>query len=316
MGPFLKLGVSACLLGERVRYDGQHKLDPFITHTLGRYAEFVPVCPEVECGLPVPREAMRLVGEPEHPRLVTQKTGRDLTDQMCKWIEQRLAELAREDLHGFIFKSKSPSSGMERVKLYNKEGAVVGMTSGVFAAAFMRRFPLLPVEDEGRLHDPALRENFLERVFTLKRYRDTLRVRPKLVALMKFHEEHKFLIQSHHVEAARAMGRLLAEADRRDTASLQQEYEAALLKALKAQATPRKHANVLQHMMGFLRPHLTADDKRELDGLIAEMREGVLPLMVPLTLIRHYARKYSINYLLSQVYLNPHPLEVALRNHA
>lgn len=312
----LRLGVSACLLGESVRYDGQHKRDSFIVDTLGRYVDYVPVCPEVECGLPVPREAMRLVGTPDNPRLMTQRTGRDLTGQMLGWVERRLAELEREPLCGFIFKAKSPSSGMERVKIYNDKGGVAAMGAGLFAAAFMRRFPLLPVEDEGRLHDPALRENFIERIFTLKRYRDETAASPTLAALMRFHEQHKFLIQSHSVEHAREMGKMLGSARRGDAARLRSRYEERLLEALRMAATPCKHANMLQHMLGFLKQHLSGEEKQEMLGLIAEMKGGVLPLMVPLTLLQHYARKYRADYLLTQAYLFPHPLEVALRNHA
>ncbi len=312
----IRLGISRCLLGDRVRYDGQHKFDPFLVDTLGRFVEYVPVCPEVECGLPVPREAMRLVGDPEAPRLMTQRSERDLTDQMLTWAERRVRELEREGLCGFIFKSKSPSSGMERVKIYNGRGGMSGRGSGLFAKAFMAHFPLLPVEDEGRLHDPDLRENFIERVFTLHRYRQVVQDGDSLHALMAFHASHKLLIMAHDAQAVRELGRLLASGKRRSIRALASEYEVCLLKALKRQATPRKHTNVLQHMLGYFKAMLSADEKQEMLEVIDDFHHGTLPLIVPVTLFRHYVRKYGVPYLAQQVYLNPHPVELKLRNHA
>ncbi|MGZ3559068.1 MAG: DUF523 domain-containing protein, partial [Thermodesulfobacteriota bacterium] len=168
----IKLGVSTCLLGENVRYDGGHKLDRFLTNTLGQYFDYVPICPEVECGLPVPRESMHLEGNPDSPHLVTSYTKQDMTNRMVRWASKRVAELQTEDLCGFIFKSNSPSSGMERIRVYNEKGIAAKKGVGIFARIFMDHFPLLPVEDEGRLHDPELRENFIERIFALKRWRE------------------------------------------------------------------------------------------------------------------------------------------------
>lgn len=170
----IKLGISTCLLGENVRYDGGHKLDQFLMNTLGQYVEYIPVCPEVECGLGVPRESMHLEGDPDSPRLVTTRTKQDMTDRMVQWARKRVVELEKEDLCGFIFKSNSPSSGMERVRVYNEKGMPVKKGIGIFAGIFMDRFPLLPAEEEGRLHDPELRENFVERIFTLKQWREVL----------------------------------------------------------------------------------------------------------------------------------------------
>ncbi len=318
MSDKIRLGVSACLLGERVRYDGQHKHDRFITDTLGRFVEYVPVCPEVECGLPVPREAMRLVGSLENPRLMTQRSGIDLTEQMQSWVNKRVKELEKEKLCGFIFKAKSPSSGMERVKVYNGRGGLTGFGSGMFARAFMAHFPLLPVEEEGRLHDPLLRENFIERIFTLQRYRAAITPRISMAALTGFHAYHKYLLMSHSQEAVRQMGRMLANAKRDGVAlkALAANYEEALLTTLKLIATPRKHVNVLQHMAGYLKEELAADEKKELAELLAEFKQGLIPLIVPVTIINHYVRKYQPDYLKDQVYLQPHPLELQLRNHS
>lgn len=312
----IKLGISACLLGERVRYDGQHKLDHFLADTLGRFVDFVPVCPEVECGLGVPREAMRLVGDPAAPRLMTQKTGIDLTDRMQAWIGRRIEALREENLCGFIFKAKSPSSGMERVKIYNVNGQVGAYGAGLFAGAFMRAFPLLPVEDEGRLHDDALRENFIERVFTLARYREAVGARPTLAALMAFHARHKYLLMAHAPAAVESLGRELAQAPRKAAAQAARAYEQGLMAALARLPTPHRHANVLQHMLGYFKSTLSDWEKRELLDVIGDMKRQLIPLIAPVTLIAHYARKYDVTYLADQVYLHPHPTELKLRNHA
>lgn len=209
----IKLGISTCLLGEKVRYDGGHKLDPFLRDTLGQYVEYVPVCPEVECGMPTPREALRLVGDPANPRLLTVRTGNDYTYQMRSWGTKRLQELEKEDLCGFVFKSKSPSSGMERIKVYSDRGVPTKNGVGIWARMFMERFPLLPVEDDGRLNDPSLRGNFIERIFVFKRWRETVAESRTLGALMEFHTRHKLLIMSHSVQIYRELGQLVAEGE-------------------------------------------------------------------------------------------------------
>ncbi len=312
----IRLGVSRCLLGDPVRYDGQHKRDAFVVDTLGPLVEFVPVCPEVECGLGVPREAMRLIGTPEEPHLFTIRSGRDLTGQMQAWIKGRLDELAGEGLCGFIFKARSPSSGMERVKIYNEKGGVTGYGAGLFARAFMERFPLLPVEEEGRLNDPQLRDNFVERLFTLKRYRDAVAGARTLKPLMNFHAAHKYLLMAHHAESVRSMGRLLAESEPKAVRETTAAYEALLLAALKRQTTPVRYINVFQHMAGHLKQQLTADEKQEFADLLDDYRAGQIPVIAPIVMLRHYVRKYSEPYLATQTCLYPHPLEMRLRNHA
>lgn len=311
----IKLGISTCLLGERVRYDGGHKLDRFLRDTLGQYVEYVPVCPEVECGLPIPRESMHLEGDPSSPRLVTSRTHQDLTERMVQWAKKRVVELEKENLCGFIFKSDSPSSGMERVRIYNEKGMPVKKGIGIFAKIFMEHFPLLPVEDEGRLHDPKIRENFIERIFTLKRWREMLAKKPTLGNLVKFHTQHKFLILSHSPKHEQSMGRLVAKAKGMPLKEAFEQYQRLLMEALKLKTTPKKHANVLMHMMGYFKDQLSSDEKQELLEIINHYREGYIPLIVPVTLIQHYVRKYNQPYLKEQVYLNPHPLELQLRNH-
>jgi uncharacterized protein YbgA (DUF1722 family)/uncharacterized protein YbbK (DUF523 family) len=309
----LRLGISACLLGQNVRYDGGHKRDSFLVDTLGRFVTWVPVCPEAECGLGIPREAMRLVGDPAAPRLVTIHTALDHTERMLAWARRRVHELEGEDLAGFVFKSRSPSSGMERVKVYDERGNPTRLGVGLFAREFMRHFPLLPVEDEGRLQDPLLRENFIERVFTLARYRALPRTRR---ALVDFHADHKMVLMAHSVDGMRELGRIVATPDSCSPRELFARYEEALLKTLALLPTPKKHANCLQHMMGHLKTRLTADEKQELLGVIMSYKDEVLPLVVPVTLLQHYARKYDVAYLRRQAYLCPHPLELKLRNHA
>jgi uncharacterized protein YbgA (DUF1722 family)/uncharacterized protein YbbK (DUF523 family) len=313
----IRLGISACLLGEPVRFDGGHQWDRFITDTLGQYVEFVPVCPEAECGLGVPREAMRLVGDPESPRLVTVRTKIDLTDRMVTWARTRVGELEQEDLCGFIFKSKSPSSGMERVRVYPETGQGSPVTRGVgmFARIFMEHFPLLPVEEEGRLHDPVLRENFIERIFVLQRWRALLAAKPHLGDLVAFHTRHKLLILAHSTNHYRGLGRLVARAKEIPVREFYADYQSGLMEALRLKATAKKNTNVLSHLMGYFKKDLTPDEKQELLEVINHYHQGFVPLVVPITLINHYVRKYHQPYLKDQFYLHPHPVELQLRNH-
>jgi uncharacterized protein YbgA (DUF1722 family)/uncharacterized protein YbbK (DUF523 family) len=311
----IKLGISTCLLGENVRYDGGHKWDRFLTDTLGQYVEYVPVCPEVECGLGVPRESMHLEGDPESPRLVTIRTKQDMTDRMVKWAQKRVAELEKEDLCGFIFKSDSPSSGMERIRVYNEKGMPVKKGVGMFARIFMEHFSLLPVEDEGRLHDPKLRENFIEKIFTLKRWREVLVKREKRGEVVDFHTRHKLLILSHSPKHYQTIGKLVARAKELSLRELYRQYQIWLMESLQLKTTPKKNANVLHHMMGCFREQLSSDEKQELLEVIDHYRGGYIPLVVPITLISHYVRKYDQPYLKQQIYLNPHPLELQLQNH-
>lgn len=311
----IRLGISACLLGQNVRYDGGHKLDRFLRDTLGQYVSYVPVCPEVESGMGIPREAMRLVGHPQSPRLMTVQTRRDLTDQMLNWAHGRVKELEKEDLCGFIFKSNSPSSGMERVKVYDEKGMPSKNGVGLFAAAFQRHLPLIPVEEEGRLHDPKLREHFVESIFALKRWRELRRQKPTLGALVKFHTENKLLFLSHSPVEYRSLGKLVAEGKGHPVDGLYQRYESLLLQALRLKSTLKKNVNVLQHIMGYFKKHLSSDEKQELLEVIQAYGRGDVPIVVPMTLCNHYVRKYQEPYLARQTYLNPHPAALRLRNH-
>jgi len=311
----IRIGISSCLLGENVRYDGTNKLDTYLRDTLGRYVDYVPVCPETEAGLGVPREPMRLVDSGKGVRLVTTRTGVDMTDMMQRWSAKRVDELAGKDLCGFIFKSRSPSSGMARVKVYDGNGVPSPRGVGVFAGAFMYRFPLVPVEDEGRLHDPRLRENFIELIFALKRWRDLLNERKSRGGLVRFHTAHKLLVMSHSVEHYRHLGKLVASQKDVPSGELYERYEEMFVNALRLQSTVKKNVNVLQHVMGYFKRDITPDEKVELSEVIENYRDGNVPLIVPVTLLNHYVRKYDEGYLKSQFYLNPHPVELALRNH-
>ncbi|MBN2437285.1 MAG: DUF523 and DUF1722 domain-containing protein [Deltaproteobacteria bacterium] len=311
----IRIGVSACLLGQNVRYDGGHQHDRYITDILGRWFEWIPVCPEVEYGLPVPREAMRLVGDPEAPRLVTIRTRIDHTDGMLAWAGKRLEALAALDLCGFIFKSRSPSSGMAAVKVYPETGMAVKKGVGIFAGAFMKRFPLLPVEEDGRLNDLLLRENFIERIFVYRRWQEFERRNGGMKELVAFHAEHKLLILSHSPKHLTALGRLVANPDRMRLPALREAYFGNLMEGLRLTATVRKQTNVLEHMAGYFKKRLTPDEKKELQEVIGLYHRGLLPLIVPVTLIAHYVRLYGESYLQKQIYLHPHPIELMLRNH-
>jgi len=312
----IRLGISSCLLGEMVRYDGGHQLDRFLRDTLSEYVEWVPVCPEVELGLPTPRETLRLVERDDGAHLVFSKSGEDITARMTAWARRRVKELEGEALCGFVFKAKSPSSGMERVKLYDRNGVPAKQGVGLFAREFMAHFPLLPVEEDGRLHDPYLRENFIECIFVFKRWRDLLAGGRSAARLVDFHTRHKLLLMAHSPELYRAMGKLVAQAGSRPHDELFDEYSQLLMQALRLRATVRKQVNVLQHLIGYFKRELSADEKQEAQQLIELYRQGSVPLIVPITLINHYVRKYDQPYLKQQVYLNPHPIELKLRNHA
>ena len=312
----IRIGVSACLLGQQVRFDGGHKHDRYLTDTLGGYLDFVPVCPEVEAGFPIPRETFRLVGDPENPHLVTSRNNVDHTDRMVGWAEKRVRELEQENLCGFIFKSDSPSSGLMRVKVYNPKGMAEKKGVGLFARAFTHHFPLLPVEEEGRLNDPKLRETFIEQIFTLKRWRESLAQGRSMKNLVEFHSRHKLLMLSHSPANARVMGKLVADGKQMPIQLLYTQYESLLIETLRMKSTLKKNLNVLEHILGYFKNQLSSDEKQEMLELFDRYRNEIVPLIVPVTLLNHYVRKIGEPYLKQLVYLNPHPIALKLRNHA
>ncbi len=311
----LRLGISRCLLGEEVRFDGGHKRDAFLTNLLGRYVEWVPVCPEVEAGLGTPREAMRLVGSPAEPRLLTIKSGRDHTRALEAMTAARLPELEELDLSGYVFKKDSPSCGIERVRIYNEQGMPGRNGIGLFARAYMQRFPMIPVEEEGRLCDPPLRENFIERVFCYRRWRDLSQSGVTRQAVVHFHTIHKYLLLAHDAQRYRLLGRLVAAANEYRPKDLALRYGELFMQALAVKATVRKHVNVLQHILGYFKERLAQQERAELMSVIDDYHQGLTPLIVPLTLIKHYVQIFDVAYIRDQVYLNPHPKELMLRNH-
>jgi len=311
----IRIGVSACLLGQEVRFDGGHKRDGFLVETFGQYVEWVPVCPEVELGLGIPRPTLRLERHGDDVRLVMPKTGTDYTAPMLGYAVKRVGTLAGEDLCGYILKKDSPSCGMERVKVYGTQAIPTKSGRGLFAAALLQRFPNLPVEEEGRLNDPQLRDTFVERVFAYRRVRSLFAQRWTVGDLVAFHTAHKLQLMAHAPTTYEQLGRLVAQAKRVPRTELHERYESEFMRGLGVVATRRRHTNVLQHMAGYFKTQLDTDSKRELQSVIDDYRRGLVPLIVPITLIRHYVRRFDVAYLKGQVYLDPHPKELMLRNH-
>ena len=310
-----KLGISACLLGQRVRYDGGHKREDYLTDLFGKFVQWIPICPEVEVGMGVPRETVRLVGTPTHPRMIAEKSGTDWTQAMNRFATQRVSEIAGKDLSGYVFKKNSPSCGMERVRVYNSKGVPDRQGRGLFAVALINRSPLLPVEEEGRLSDLKLRENFIERVFAYHRWLQVTSSKKSPGALVRFHTSHKYLLLAHSQRHYRQLGRLVANAKQRSLAAVYDDYVRVFMAALSVQATEKTHANVLDHMMGYFSQQLSAPERQELAQLIGDFRRRLIPLIVPITLMRHYVKKYQVEYLQGQLYLEPNPKELMLRNH-
>ena len=311
----IRLGVSACLLGKPVRFDGGHKRDPFLVDTLGPFVEWVPVCPEVEIGLSTPRDTLRLVGAEDAPRLVVEKTGQDLTERMRRYARDRIEQLAALNLHGYVLKRASPSCGLFRVRVYPESGIPQTGGRGLFAAELAQRLPLLPVEEEGRLSDSRIRENFIERVFATARWQALRHAKPRPADLVAFHAAQKFAILAHSPHHYATLGRQVARAGRILTGAKLDSYGALLMEALAVPATRQRHTNVLQHLAGFFKKQLHGDERAELMEVIDEYRRGLVPLVVPLTLVQHHVRRLNVTYLADQVYLRPHPKELMLRNH-
>jgi uncharacterized protein YbgA (DUF1722 family)/uncharacterized protein YbbK (DUF523 family) len=311
----IRVGISACLLGEKVRFDGGHKRDAFLVDTLGPFVEWVPVCPEVEIGLSTPRDTLRLVGTEGAPRLVVEKTGEDLTETMQRYARDKAEQLAALHLHGYVLKRASPSCGLFRVRVYPASGIPSGGGRGLFAAELARRFPLLPVEEEGRLTDARIRENFIERIFACARWQAFRHGTPRPAGLVAFHAAHKFTILAHSPRHYATLGQQVATAGRILSQARLDAYGALFMEALTVPATRQRNTNVLQHLAGFFKKQLSGDERAELAEVIHEYRHGLVPLIVPLTLIQHHVRRFSVTYLADQVYLRPHPKELMLRNH-
>lgn len=311
----IPVGVSACLLGEKVRYDGGHKHDNYVAGVLGRYFRFVPVCPELDIGLGVPRETLRLVRTREGIRLVAPASGTDHTATMREYAGRRSRQLRDLGLRGYILKKNSPSCGMTRVKTYTEAGMPAPSDRGLFAEALIALLPLLPVEEEGRLNDPRLRESFIVRVFAYDRVTRLFEGRWKVGDVVAFQAREKLLLMAHAPEAQRRLGRIVAGAKQMERATLRDRYTEEFLAALAKPATVKRNVNALQHMLGYFRERLDANVRQQLRDSIEDYRQGLVPLVVPLTLVRHYVVLLDVEYLRDQTYLQPHPKELALRNH-
>ena len=311
----VRIGISSCLLGESVRFDGGHKKDDFLTVHFGRFVEWVPVCPEVEIGLGVPRESLRLVADGDTIRLTAPRSGLDHTERMTQWTKETTRRLADQELCGYVLKRSSPSCGLERVKVYSSSGVPSKQGRGIFAAGLVERFPNLPMEEEGRLNDPRLRENFVSQVFCYKRWSDLLKVGMTRSRIMQFHARHKYLLMAHHQAGVRSLGNLIGESERTiPVRALAEGYFNAFCELMRRTPSRRNHANVLQHLAGYFSAKLDSDDRAELAAVIDRYRQEYLPLIVPITLIRHYVRKFDVQYLQDQVYLNPGTDELHLLN--
>lgn len=310
----IRIGISSCLLGAKVRFDGGHKKDDFLVNTFGTWVEWVPVCPEVEVGMGTPRESVRLIREGDGVRMVAPKSGRDWTEEMHALSARRVEQLEKHELCGYVLKKDSPSCGMERVKVYGA-GMPTKSGRGLYADALLVRYPNLPVEEEGRLNDPRLRDNFVERVFAYHRLRAFFAGRWTVGSLVAFHTAHKLQLMAHSAEAYRQLGTLVAAAKPLPRAEVARRYEDLFMSGLRTIATARRNANVLYHILGYFREPLDTGSRQELLDLIEDYRRGLVPLVVPVTLIRHYVRVHGIAYLAGQTYLEPHPKELMLRNH-
>ena len=309
----IRIGVSSCLLGHKVRFDGGHKRDRYMTDVLGGWLTWVPMCPELEIGLGIPRPTIRLEKAGSETRLVEPNSGRDLTDKMRTYAEEKIEELQKLDLDGFVLKKGSPSCGMERVRVYSK-GSPSKDGVGIFAQALQQRWPNLPLEEEGRLNDPVLRERFISHIFCRNRWRTMARAGLTRRRLVEFHTAHKLLLRSHNEAAYRRLGSIVASAGTVADQELFQSYEEELHTALSARPSIKRHANVLYHALGYLKRVLDPLEKQELVQLIEDYRNGLVPLVVPITLVRHHVAKHEISYLEGQLYLEPHPRELMLRN--
>ncbi len=323
----IRIGVSACLLGNPVRYDGGHKRNALLVDLLGAWVEWVPVCPEIEFGLGVPRPTLRLEhadqpGEREPNsgtntvRLVQPQDRLDLTAPMRRFARKRAMDLEGCNLSGYVLKKDSPSCGLERVKVYGARGAPRRDGRGLFASALIERFPLLPVEEEGRLSDLVLRENFIERVFAYHRLEQLFAGRWTIGQLVEFHTAHKLQVMAHSPDHYRKLGRLVASARDLTRPEIRRAYRDGFMTALQRVATRPRHVNVMEHMVGYLRRGLTIQARQELRDLVGDYRAGLVPLIVPLTMLKHHIRSLEVQYLQNQVYLEPHPKELMLRNHA
>ncbi len=306
--------VSACLLGRRTRWDGSHAKDGYVAGTLGRLVEWIPVCPEAECGLPVPREPMDLKGEPGSPRLIAAETGRDLTETLKRWTERRLTDLQGEGLCGMVFKSGSPSCGVSGIKVHGYNGSAPRANgTGIFARAAQKRFPLLPAADEKGLREPAVHDAFMKMLYAAMRWRDFLSGGPTLEGLREFHALHELLVKAHDPKAAAALEKLIKAAARMDRLKLLDRYGSTMMAALRAAPSASRNAKVLSAVCRRVCTGMSEEGERHVESVIEDYRAGRVPLLVPLALMRHYIERAEDAGLKRQFYFNPYPRGAGLR---
>ena len=308
------IALSSCLNGEKVRFDGAHKRDSWLLDKFGKFVEYRTYCPEVAIGLGIPRPPIRLMLRGEETRVVGVKDASiDVTEQLQNYAFDVLPKLT--DISGYVFKSKSPSCGMFRVKRYNEKGHPEGNASGAFAEVIAQQMPDLPIEEEGRLNDAVLRENFVNRVFVFKRWQQLLAQGLTAKSLIDFHSRHKYMVMAHSQAAYKRMGQLLSHLKGADLQKVAREYQHELMAALKRRVSRARHVNVLQHIQGYLKDKIDGGDKQELATAIEDYRRGEVPLIVPMRLLQHYFRRHPDDYIAQQYYLNPYPASLGLRNH-
>jgi uncharacterized protein YbgA (DUF1722 family)/uncharacterized protein YbbK (DUF523 family) len=308
----LKIGISACLLGDKVRFDGGHKALHFANKTLSNYVDYQSVCPEVGIGMSIPRKPIRLIDHEDQIKLVaTRDSSIDYTEVMHTFANQKMKSC--NQLDGFIVTAKSPSCGMERLKVYDYEGNVQHRKGvGLFTQTLIATYPNLPVEEDGRLNDAPLRENFIERIFAFNNWRTQVAPSNEIKNLIKFHSNHKYQIMSHSYQGYKKLGQLVANQANLDFDEIKELYIADFMQIMKSVASRKRHSNVLQHVQGYFKKQLTTEDKAELTKLIVDYRTGLVPLLSPVTLIKHYLKKYPNDYLSQQTYFNPYPLSMGL----
>jgi len=310
----IKIGVSACMIGDAVRYNGQAAEDRFVNRELSNFVDFVKVCPEVGIGLGIPRETIRLVKKEKGIRLVNHGGDKDFTEAMNEFSEQSSEKMQSEGISGFIFKKSSPSCGAFRVKVYNEKGVTQHESSiGMYSAHIQKRFPWLPVEEDGRLNDAALRHNFIARIFAIKRWQENVAIKPSIKALADFHQIHKYMLMSYSQNGLRELGQLVANSEDKNIFDLTQEYLLKFAELTKKPASQSKHVNVLYHFIGYFTQELDDFDKKEMVENIEKYRKGLIPLVVPISRIRHYVKKYNVEYLSNQAYLD-YPEELCVLN--
>ena len=313
----IKIGVSSCIIGEEVRWNGGHARQRWLTDVFWDFVDYVPVCPEVEVGMGVPRPTVRLERHGSGIRMIDPKNEVDWTAAMNRLSRSRASEMESHDLCGFVLKKNSPTCGLERVKVVHEGGGGASKDGqGLFASALVHRFPHLPIEEEGRLNDPQIRENFVERVFAFRRVKDVFKPRWTVGDVVEFHTREKLLLRAHDEVRYRELGVLVANSKAIPRGAFKDDYMDRYMAALRRRATVAKHGNVLQHMVGFLRWVDDEAGREEMQGAIEDFRAGLVPLIVPTTLIRHLAKRHDQQILLESSYLSPHPKELMLRNHA